>query len=241
MPLFIRWLGFSVGFVDVAHAERFAGKTSYTLYKLLKLSAESIISQSNKPLHLSIALGLLLALGAFLVALYFVAKYFLFGIPVTGFTSMMVSLWMLGGILLANLGILGLYLEASSTKSKTAPFTSSDSGWEPSSPPRKPGTRMTINVCEWDSRFGYPVAALTLEPSNAHLERVHAAIQDATRTGIRLLYLFLPMPDHTLREPLKMGLPLRRPESRIYQPVAPPPQPNTGPPIFPCAKHPATR
>lgn len=109
-PLFIRWLGFSVGFVDVAHAERFAGKTSYTLYKLLKLSAESIISQSNKPLHLSIALGLLLALGAFLVALYFVAKYFLFGIPVTGWTSMMVSLWMLGGILLANLGILGLYL-----------------------------------------------------------------------------------------------------------------------------------
>lgn len=109
-PLFIRWLGFSVGYVDVAHAERFAGKTSYTLRKLLLLSAESILSQSNKPLHLSIALGLLLAAGAFLVALYFTGKYFLSGVPVTGWTSTMVSLWFIGGILLANLGILGLYL-----------------------------------------------------------------------------------------------------------------------------------
>lgn len=78
--------------------------------RLLQLSAESIISQSNKPLHLSIAFGLVLALGAFLVALYFVAKYFVRGIPVTGWTSMMVSLWFLGGVILANLGILGLYL-----------------------------------------------------------------------------------------------------------------------------------
>lgn len=109
-PLFIRWLGFSVGYIDVAHAERFAGKTSYTLRKLFLLSAESILSQSNKPLHLSIALGLLLAAGAFLGAIYFIAKYFLLGIPVTGWTSMMVSLWFVAGILLANLGILGLYL-----------------------------------------------------------------------------------------------------------------------------------
>ena len=109
-PLFIRWLGFSVGYVEVVHAHRFQGKTSYSLRKLLKLSAESIISQSNKPLYLSITLGLFLALGAFLVALYFVAKYFIHGIPVTGWTSMMVSLWFIGGVLLSNLGVLGLYL-----------------------------------------------------------------------------------------------------------------------------------
>lgn len=109
-PLFIRWLGYSIGYVEVAHAERFSGKTSYNLRKLLRLSAESIISQSNKPLHLSIALGLLLAAGAFLIAIYFIGKYFLLGIPVTGWTSMMVSIWFLGGVLMANLGILGLYL-----------------------------------------------------------------------------------------------------------------------------------
>lgn len=108
--LFIHWLGFSVGSVEVAHAERFTGKTSYSFGKLLQLSAESIVSQSNKPLHLSIAFGLLLSLGAFLVALYFLFKYFVRGIPVTGWTSTMVSLWFIGGVILANLGILGLYL-----------------------------------------------------------------------------------------------------------------------------------
>jgi len=109
-PLFIRWLGFSEGVVDVAHAKRFAGQTSYSLRKLFRLSAESIISQSNKPLYLSIAAGLLLALGAFLVALYFIIKYFFYGIPVTGWTSTMVSLWFIGGGILFNLGVLGLYM-----------------------------------------------------------------------------------------------------------------------------------
>ena len=109
-PLFIHWLGFSTGYVEVSHAERFAGKTSYSLRKLLQLSADSIISQSNKPLHLSITTGLFLALGSFLMAIYFIAKYFLFGIPVTGWTSMMVSLWFIAGVLLLNLGIFGLYL-----------------------------------------------------------------------------------------------------------------------------------
>jgi len=109
-PLFIQWLGFSVGHVEVDHAERFAGRTSYTFGKLLRLSAESIVAQSNKPLHLSIAAGLLLALGAFLVALYYVVKYFRTGIPVAGWTSTMVSIWFIGGVILANLGVLGLYL-----------------------------------------------------------------------------------------------------------------------------------
>ncbi len=109
-PLFIQWLGFAVGYVAVAHAERFAGKTSYDLRKLLRLSAESIVSQSNKPLYLSIAFGLFLAAVAFLVALYYLGKYFFRGIPVTGWTSTIVSLWFLGGVMLANLGVLGLYL-----------------------------------------------------------------------------------------------------------------------------------
>ena len=109
-PLFIRWLGFSAGYVAVVHAERFAGRTSYDLRKLFRLSAESIISQSNKPLHLSIAMGLLLALGAFLLALYYVVKYCRYGIPITGWTSTMVSLWFIAGVILMNLGVFGLYL-----------------------------------------------------------------------------------------------------------------------------------
>ena len=109
-PLFIRWLGFAIGYVDVAHGERFAGKTSYDLPKLLRFAAESIVSQTNKPLYVSTAIGFLLAAGAFLAAIYFAARYFLRGTPVAGWTSTMVSLWFVGGVLMANLGVLGIYL-----------------------------------------------------------------------------------------------------------------------------------
>lgn len=109
-PLFIRWVGFSTGYIEVEHATNSARASSYTLRRMLQLATNSIISQSNKPLHLAIASGLVLAFGAFLVALYYTCKYFVYGIPVTGWTSMMVSLWFIGGVILANLGVLGLYL-----------------------------------------------------------------------------------------------------------------------------------
>lgn len=108
--LFIRWLGFPIGYADVAHAERFAGKTSYTLAKLFHHSAESFISQSNKPLYLSIAFGFFLALGAFLVALFFFVEYFWLGRTVEGWTSTIVSLCFLSGVILMNQGVHGLYL-----------------------------------------------------------------------------------------------------------------------------------
>ena len=121
-PLFIRWLGFSIGYVEVAHAERGAGKTSYDLHKLLRFAAESIVSQSNKPLHLSILTGLVLATGAFLTSLYLAIRYFLLGTPVTGWTSTMVSIWFIGGGILANLGVLGLYLGRAFNEVKNRPL-----------------------------------------------------------------------------------------------------------------------
>lgn len=121
-PLFIKWLGFPIGYAEVTHAERFAGKASYTLSKLVRFATESIISQSNKPLHLSIAVGLLFAAGAFLVAAYYVGKYLLYGIPVTGWASIIVSIWFIGGVVLANLGILGLYLGRIFNETKNRPL-----------------------------------------------------------------------------------------------------------------------
>jgi dolichol-phosphate mannosyltransferase len=121
-PLFIRWLGFSIGYVEVAHANRFAGETAYDLRKLLRLSAESIVSQTNKPLHLSIATGLVLALCAFLLALYYLIRYFIYDIPVEGWTSTMVSLWFIGGVVLMNLGVLGLYLGRVFNEAKNRPL-----------------------------------------------------------------------------------------------------------------------
>jgi len=121
-PLFIKWLGFPLGYTEVSHAERYSGETAYTFSKLLLFATESIISQSNKPLHLSIAVGLLFAMGAFLVAAYYTAKYLLYGITVTGWTSTIVSIWFIGGVILTNLGVLGLYMGRIFNETKNRPL-----------------------------------------------------------------------------------------------------------------------
>lgn len=109
-PLFVRWLGFPSAAVDVEHAPRFSGTSSYTLYKLIHLAVDSIIAQSNRPLRLSIKLGFLMALGSFLVAIYYTLRYFIYSIPVSGWTSLIVSLYFLAGLFFVNTGFIGLYI-----------------------------------------------------------------------------------------------------------------------------------
>ena len=109
-PLFIEWLGFDAVAIDIEHACRAEGSSSYTLKKLITFAIDSIVSQSNKPLRLSIQFGFLVSFGSFIFALYLVLRYFISGIPVEGWTSVMVSIYFIGGLLFANMGFLGLYI-----------------------------------------------------------------------------------------------------------------------------------
>ncbi len=109
-PVFVRWLGFPSAFVDVEHAPRFSGNTSYTINKLLHLALDIIIAQSNKPLRLSIKFGFFMSLCSFLMAIYFIVRYFLFLTPVSGWTSVIVSIYFLAGLFFVNAGFIGLYI-----------------------------------------------------------------------------------------------------------------------------------
>lgn len=109
-PSLIRYLGYKDTAIDVQHAERAEGKSSYSLYKLLKLSFDVIISNSNKPLRLSVGLGFGMAAVSFLLALYNLIAKWIGIIHVPGFTSTIFSIWFVGGILLFVLGVLGLYI-----------------------------------------------------------------------------------------------------------------------------------
>ncbi|SFQ22095.1 glycosyltransferase family 2 protein [Salibacterium halotolerans] len=109
-PLFIQWMGFETAAVDVEHQQRMSGTSSYNLSKLMNLAVDGIVSQSNKPLRLSIKFGFLLSTGAVLYGLYLMYQYFFMFEPVPGWTSIMVSIYFVGGLLFANLGILGLYM-----------------------------------------------------------------------------------------------------------------------------------
>ena len=106
----IHTLGFKKTTVDVLHDHRLEGKSSYNLYRLLKLSYDSIISNSNRPLHLAVALGLMMSILSFLMAIYNIFAKFLGLNEVEGYTSTIFSIWFVGGLLLLMMGVLGLYI-----------------------------------------------------------------------------------------------------------------------------------
>ena len=106
----IHTLGFKKTTVDVLHDHRLEGKSSYNLYRLLKLSYNSIISNSNRPLHLAVALGLIMSILSFLMAIYNIFAKFWGLNEVAGYTSTIFSIWFVGGLLLLMMGVLGLYI-----------------------------------------------------------------------------------------------------------------------------------
>lgn len=109
-PYFINWLGFNKGYVDINHNKRNNGKSSYTLKKLLKFAFDNVIAYSNKPLIFSIWMGLGIAACSIAYTSYLIVRYLRYEIAVEGWTSVMVSVWFVGGLIFANLGILGLYM-----------------------------------------------------------------------------------------------------------------------------------
>ena len=95
-PSLIKYLGFTQATVNVQHAERAEGKSSYNLYKLLKLSFDVIISNSNKPLRMAVGLGFGMSALSFLFALYNVIARLVGFISFPGYTTTVFSIWFVG-------------------------------------------------------------------------------------------------------------------------------------------------
>jgi polyisoprenyl-phosphate glycosyltransferase len=108
--LLLHWVGFDIAYIDGEHAERFAGKSSYSLGKLFAFAIDSITGQSNRPMRLSIQFGFCLSIAALLYAVWLAARYFVYGVRVEGWTSVMVAIFVLSGLMFANIGMVGLYL-----------------------------------------------------------------------------------------------------------------------------------
>lgn len=109
-PSLVKYLGFKDAAIDVEHAGRAEGVSSYNLYKLLKLSFDVIVSNSNKPLRMAVGLGFVMAMVSFLLALYNLIAKWVGIIKVDGYTTTVFSIWFVGGLLLFVMGILGLYI-----------------------------------------------------------------------------------------------------------------------------------
>lgn len=102
-------IGYKHGFVEYERGERFAGESKYPLKKMLGFAIDGITSFSIKPIRLVTTLGILIFATSIAMLLYFfIIK--LLGKTVQGWATLMGSIWMIGGIQLLCLGIVGEYI-----------------------------------------------------------------------------------------------------------------------------------
>ena len=109
-PLFVNWVGYKSTSVEVLHSVRIEGNSSYTFSKLLSLAFNTIISFSNKPLKLFVKFGMVMSAISFIVGLITIFKYYRGEISVLGYSSLMVSIWFLSGVIITITGIVGIYI-----------------------------------------------------------------------------------------------------------------------------------
>jgi dolichol-phosphate mannosyltransferase len=109
-PTMVRWVGFKTETVDVEHAGREAGETSYNLRKLLNLALDICLAYSDKPLRIVVGTGFVVSLIGFAFAAYTAVLALEGKIAVLGYASLIVSFWILAGLIIFIVGVVGLYV-----------------------------------------------------------------------------------------------------------------------------------
>ena len=102
-------IGYKSDVVTYERHERFAGESKYPLKKMLAFATDGITSFSIKPIRLITTCGILIFAISLVMLLYFLIVHFM-GRTVAGWTSMIVSIWAIGGLQLLAIGIVGEYI-----------------------------------------------------------------------------------------------------------------------------------
>ena len=116
----VRELGFKEGFVYYDRKAREAGESKYPLKKMLAFSIDGITSFSVAPLKFITFMGLTMTFVAIIMIIFALVEYFQ-GKTIQGWTSMLVSMWFIGGIITTGVGITGLYIGKIYTEVKRRP------------------------------------------------------------------------------------------------------------------------
>lgn len=134
-PTMVRWVGFRTGYLTVEHAPRPTGRSNYTFSRRVQLALDIVLVSSDKPLRLAVQAGALLAAGAFLFVPITLVRYWLGFISQPGYASLIISIWFFSGLLLAVLGLVGLYVGKTFEQVKNRPLYLLDGIAESASPP----------------------------------------------------------------------------------------------------------
>lgn len=105
----VRLIGFREGRVYYDRKARTAGETKYPLKKMIALSVDGITSFSTAPIKFITYLGLIMILFSFCSIIYALAAYVEHQ-TIPGWTSILISIWIVGGILTTSLGVIGIYI-----------------------------------------------------------------------------------------------------------------------------------
>lgn len=109
IPSLLAYVSKDIVNVEVSHQKRVSGQSGYGLYKSFKLFTNLLFSNSSALLKLITLTGILFSLVSFATMVYFLWKKLVLGIPVQGWTSLIVITLGIGGLILFSIGILGEY------------------------------------------------------------------------------------------------------------------------------------
>lgn len=102
-------VGFASDFVYYERGERFAGESKYPLKKMIAFAIEGITSLSIKPIRLITMMGFFIFIVSIAMLIYSIVRHIM-GATIVGWTTLMVSVWAIGGLILLSLGVVGEYI-----------------------------------------------------------------------------------------------------------------------------------
>jgi len=119
--MYLRWIGFKQTVIDVEHNARYEGKSSYSLNKRINMALELLTSQSDKVLKLFAGLGFLMSIFGFFALIGLVIYKYVADVYI-GWTSIIASIILVGGMIIMVMGIVGIYVGNIFMQTKNRPL-----------------------------------------------------------------------------------------------------------------------
>jgi glycosyltransferase involved in cell wall biosynthesis len=113
-------IGYNSDVVYYERAERFAGESKYPLKKMISFAIEGITSLSTKPIKMITGLGFFIFFVSIAVLIYSLVRYFT-GNTIQGWTTTVISVWAIGGLMMISLGVIGEYIGKIYLETKNRP------------------------------------------------------------------------------------------------------------------------
>lgn len=106
----------------IAVKKKSKSTTTYNFFKKINMAVNALVSLSSKPLYMIFYIGSIMSFFSFFIAVFFIFRKLFYGISISGWTSLVVSLWAISGVTIFSLGIIGIYLSKIFLEVKDRPY-----------------------------------------------------------------------------------------------------------------------